>query len=96
MPEQRKSADDLSVSKKKVRQCLESYLDFGFIEGQDSGRPECFFSGKKLANDSMKPTKLKRHQETKHPDTVGESRDCFSEKEDAGTVKKIHGHWKGF
>lgn len=68
MAEQRKSADDLSLSEKKVRQCLESYLDFGFIEGQRSRRPECIFCGEKLANDSMKPTKLKhdtRRQNTR-------------------------------
>lgn len=45
------------------------------MEGPDSSRPECIFCGEKLASDSMTPTKLKRHQETKHIETVGKSRE---------------------
>lgn len=80
MSEKRQSTDDPPVSKKKTRQYLESYLDFGFMEGQDSSRPECVICGEKLANDSMKPSKLKRHQETKHSQTIGESREYFERK----------------
>lgn len=54
--------------------------DFGFIEGQDSFWPECVICGEKLVNDSMKPSKLKRHQETKHQETIGESREYFERK----------------
>lgn len=44
------------------------------------------FCGGKLANDSMKPTKLKRDQKTKHLDRVGKSK----KKEDAGPVKQTN------
>lgn len=73
MSKKHNSADDSSSLMKKVRQYLKSHLDFGFIEIQDSTRPECVTFGKKLEYDSMKPTKLKRHQETKHPETVDET-----------------------
>lgn len=35
--------------------------------------------GEKLAKDTMKPRKMKRHQETNHQETVGEGQD-FSER----------------
>ena len=63
---------------KKMRTYLESYINFGFLEGiADKTQPECVICGKKLANDSMKPCKLKRHQETKHPETVNKDRNFF-------------------
>ena len=81
----KQKSDDMSlVSKKKsitkTRQYQDSYLDLGFMVGQDTFRPECVICGEKLANDSMKPSKLKRHQETKHPETAGESWEYFERK----------------
>lgn len=35
--------------KKKLMYNLESYLNFGFIEGQQSFHPECVICGEKLA-----------------------------------------------
>ena len=49
------------------------------MESQDTFRPECVICGERLANDSLKPSKLKRHQETKHPETAGE-REYFERK----------------
>ena len=80
MSEKRKSTDGSSGSKKKTRQYLQSYLDFGFMEGQAGYRPECVICGEKLANDSMKPNKLSGHQETNHHQTIGESRKYFERK----------------
>ena len=80
MSVKRKCTDGSSVPKKKTKQYLERYIDFGFMEGLDSFRPECVICGEKLANQSMKPCKLKRHQETKHPETIGESREYFERK----------------
>ena len=80
MAEKRKKADDPVDLKKKTRQYVDSYLSFGFIESQDPLRPECVICGEKLANDSMKPSKLRRHQETKHRETVGQSQDFFVRK----------------
>lgn len=33
--------------------------------------------GEKLAKDTMKPRKMKRHQETKHQEIAGEGQDFF-------------------
>uniref|UniRef100_A0AAY5L8P1 BED-type domain-containing protein n=1 Tax=Esox lucius TaxID=8010 RepID=A0AAY5L8P1_ESOLU len=43
----------------------EAYLQFGFTVKADL-RPQCVVCAEVLANDSMKPCKLKRHLETKH------------------------------
>ncbi|KAJ8349042.1 hypothetical protein SKAU_G00276310 [Synaphobranchus kaupii] len=75
MSDKRKGDDSSSATKKKIRTYQESYINLGFTEGTDKTRPECVICGEKLANDSMKPSKMKRHQETKHPETVGKDRD---------------------
>lgn len=55
----------------KTRGYTSDYLKFGFIESQvNKSKPECIFCGDVLSNDSMKPSKLKRHQESKHPSTL--------------------------
>ncbi|KAF3842631.1 hypothetical protein F7725_001480 [Dissostichus mawsoni] len=70
MSEKRKGDDSSSANKKKMTY-LESYLNLGFMEGTDKTRPECVICREKLANDCMKPCKMKRHQQTMHPETVG-------------------------
>ncbi|KAF3855565.1 hypothetical protein F7725_016288, partial [Dissostichus mawsoni] len=70
MSEKRKGDDSSSAIKKKMRTYLESYLNLGFMEGTDKTRPECVICREKLANDSMKPCKMKRHQQTMHPETM--------------------------
>lgn len=66
--------------KKKKRGYQESYIEFGFIEAMDKIRAECIFCREKLANESLKPCKLKRHQTTKHPETVGKPKEFFIRK----------------
>uniref|UniRef100_A0A3B4YYJ5 SCAN domain-containing protein 3-like n=1 Tax=Seriola lalandi dorsalis TaxID=1841481 RepID=A0A3B4YYJ5_SERLL len=79
MCDKRKGEDDSSSAKKKVTY-REQYIAMGFTEGTDK-RPECVICGEKLANASLKPSKLKRHQATRHPETVGKDRDFFLRKE---------------
>jgi hypothetical protein len=64
------------------RKYYESYLKFGFIstDSDDEPRPQCVICLEILANASMKPSKLARHQETKHHDTVGKSAEFFKHK----------------
>uniref|UniRef100_A0AAY5KQC3 BED-type domain-containing protein n=1 Tax=Esox lucius TaxID=8010 RepID=A0AAY5KQC3_ESOLU len=50
---------------KNLRRYAEAYLQFGFTVKADL-RPQCVVCAEVLANDSMKPCKLKRHLETKH------------------------------
>ena len=66
--------------KKKKRGFQESYIEFGFIEAMDQIRAECIFCHEKLANESLKPCKLRRHQTTKHPETLGKPKEFFIRK----------------
>ncbi|XP_071058434.1 zinc finger BED domain-containing protein 5-like [Pseudochaenichthys georgianus] len=88
MSEKRKGDDSSSAIKKKMRTYLESYLNFGFMEGTDKTRPECVICREKLANESMKPSKMKRHQQTMHPETVGRDRDFFIKKQHLAKANK--------
>ena len=55
-------------------------------------KPQCFLCGKVLANSSMKPVKLKEHQNSNHPGNISDSRDTFLQKkarfEVSGTLDK--------
>ncbi|KAF3837684.1 hypothetical protein F7725_009452 [Dissostichus mawsoni] len=88
MSEKRKGDDSSSAIKNKMRTYLESYLNLGFMEGTDKTRPECVICREKLANDSMKPCKMKRHQQTMHPETVGRDRDFFIKKQQLAKANK--------
>jgi len=58
-----------SCSKKKYfRKYDTSYLEFGFIwcGNESEPKPQCVVCYELLANECMKPAKLKRHLETKH------------------------------
>lgn len=61
------------TSKKKKasfnRKYDDAYIQFGFIATGDTHAPSplCVICGDKLANEAMKPSKLIRHLETKHP-----------------------------
>ncbi|KAF3855555.1 hypothetical protein F7725_016278, partial [Dissostichus mawsoni] len=96
MSEKRKGDDSSSAIKKKMRTYLESYLNLGFMEGTDKTRPECVICREKLANDSMKPCKMKRHQQTMHPETVGQALDAFVRKLEYRVGKMERGELQQF
>ncbi|GFY47477.1 SCAN domain-containing protein 3 [Trichonephila inaurata madagascariensis] len=61
-----------STSKKRVtfnRQYRESYLKYGFVGPGDSHKPKplCIVCGDQFSNEAMKPSKLLRHLNAKHP-----------------------------
>ena len=71
-----------AVKKKpKLRKYDETYLQLGFTVTADQ-RPQCVVCGEVLANDSMKPCKLKRHLETKHAGLKDKPADYFKRKLD--------------
>ncbi|XP_071044167.1 SCAN domain-containing protein 3-like [Parasteatoda tepidariorum] len=47
----------------------QSYLKYGFVGTGDSHKPKplCIVCGDQLSNDAMKPSKLLRHLNAKHP-----------------------------
>ncbi len=66
---------------KKLRRYDEAYLQFGFTVTADL-RPQCVVCAEVLANDSMKPCKLKRHLETKHAGIKNKPAEYFKRKLD--------------
>ncbi|XP_076592490.1 LOW QUALITY PROTEIN: protein FAM200A-like [Chaetodon auriga] len=59
------------------------FLNYGFVNcaaPSHDARPMCVICREKLANESLKPTKLKRHLETLHPDLVDKPLDFFQRK----------------
>ncbi|XP_053199112.1 zinc finger BED domain-containing protein 5-like [Scomber japonicus] len=74
-------ATDPPPAVKKLRRYDESYLQFGFTVTADL-RPQCVVCAEVLANDSMKPCKLKRHLETKHAAIKDKPADYFKRKLD--------------
>lgn len=62
-----------------------TYLQLGFIvkpgtENNDNPIPQCVVCSETLSNQSMKPSLLKRHQTTKHPDLVDKPIEFFQRK----------------
>ncbi len=80
----KRSCDDDASSAPTPKKCKTrkydiSYLQFGFtVAGTDAEPlPQCVICADLLANDSMKPCKLKRHLETKHPTLKDKPLDFF-------------------
>ncbi|GFY56386.1 SCAN domain-containing protein 3 [Trichonephila inaurata madagascariensis] len=74
-----------STSKKRVtfnRQYHESYLKYGFVGTGDSHKPNplCIICGDQFSNEVMKPSKLLRHLNAKHPGEKHKSLEYFERK----------------
>jgi hypothetical protein len=56
-----------------VRKYHDCYLSYGFTYtgSENHPRPECVVCARKLCNESMVPSKLKRHFNTKHSHLIG-------------------------
>jgi hypothetical protein len=63
-----------------VRKYLDSYLSFGFTFNGPENRPvpQCIVCGVKLSNESMVPSKLKRHLSSNHSHLLGKDKNYFS------------------
>lgn len=66
------------------------FIKFSFVNGgNDKGlRAQCMESGLMLSTDALKPSKLRRHLETKHPMLIGNPVDFFKRKQ-ATTTEKV-------
>jgi hypothetical protein len=81
-------------SSTKHRQYKEEYIEFGFIPSEsDNSLPFCLICSKVLSNESMVPSKLLRHYESKHSDKNYNKSDferMYKERRDqANKFKKI-------
>ncbi|XP_025415580.1 zinc finger BED domain-containing protein 5-like [Sipha flava] len=77
-------------NQKKERKYQDQYIQFGFtfIEEKGKHRPKCVICLEILASESMKPSKLKRHLETKHPQYSNKDEQFFKRHENALKVQK--------
>ena len=68
--------------KTRTRQYHGSYLKYGFIETVDSNIPTplCIVCGDRLSNEAMKPSKLLRHLNAKHPGLKDKPMEYFERK----------------
>ena len=59
-----------------------SYLKFGFtvIKSDEKGKPQCVLCCTVSAFTSLKPSKLKRHLEKHHPNSLNKDVDFFKRK----------------
>ncbi|XP_057562900.1 protein FAM200B [Hippopotamus amphibius kiboko] len=76
---------ELHFKKKKVttRRYNEDYLKYGFIKCEkpfENDRPQCVICNNILANESLKPSKLKRHLETQHVELIDKPLEYFQRK----------------
>ena len=75
----------------KKRKCNEDYLLYGFVNAIVNGQvvPQCVICYEKLSNDALRPSRLKRHLETKHPGHQNKSLVFFQSKKDSFKKMKI-------
>lgn len=63
-----KKVENLHKTGTLKRKYNEDYIEFGFIpSADDQNIPFCLICLKKLSNEAIAPSKLKRHLDTKHP-----------------------------
>jgi len=64
---------------KKIMKYDDAYLKFGFTLMKSNGeeKPQCVLCSEVLASTSLKPSKLKRHLESKHPSSINKDLDFF-------------------
>jgi hypothetical protein len=82
-----------SNEEKKIKMSwTRKYLKFGFISaGSDKHLPLCVICHGTLSNECMKPSKLKRHLECKHPEYSNKPIDVFvNHKNELSSTKKKH------
>ena len=75
----------------KSRKYSESYLKMGFTSVLDDGKekPQCVLYYTVLSNEAMKPSKLKRHLQQKHPEHVEKDLNFFERQKLSLKLQKL-------
>lgn len=76
------SKSDGACQESRKRKYNSSFLEYGFtsVLDNDVEKPRCLLCDIVLCSESLKPSKLRRHFETKHKDYQGKSRGFFEKK----------------
>ena len=75
----------------KKRKYNKEYLQYGYTEAAENGQvvPQCVICFEKLSNDALRPNRLKRHLQTKHPLHQTKPLNFFQSKKDSFKKMKI-------
>ena len=86
----KKEDDNPSQKAKVVRKYNPDFIKYGFVNGGSEKEPraQCVECGLTLSNEALKPSKLQRHLETKHPTLVGKPTEFFKRKESGLQIQK--------
>ncbi|XP_061600964.1 SCAN domain-containing protein 3-like [Cololabis saira] len=86
----RENEDDNPTKSKFMRKYNPDFIKYGFVNGGSAAVPraQCVECGITLSNEALKPSKLQRHLETKHPTLVGKPVEFFKRKEDELQMEK--------
>ncbi|XP_061598837.1 SCAN domain-containing protein 3-like isoform X5 [Cololabis saira] len=86
----RKNEDDNPTKSKFMRKYNPDFIKYGFVNGGSAAVPraKCVECGLTLSNEALKPSKLQRHLESKHPTLVGKPVEFFKRKEDGLQMEK--------
>ena len=76
----------------KKRKYMDSYIEYGFTVVRNSGieKAQCVICCDMLSGESMKPSKLERHLETRHPEYLEKDPSFFKKGRCFKTVKTGH------
>jgi zinc finger BED domain-containing protein 5/7/8/9 len=79
-----------SKKPKIMRKYNPDFVKYGFVNGGSVAEPkaQCLECGLMLSNEALKPSKLKRHLDAKHPSLVGKSVEFFERKQDELHMQK--------
>ncbi|XP_034277935.1 zinc finger BED domain-containing protein 5-like isoform X1 [Pantherophis guttatus] len=78
--------------KVKKRKYIEEFLQYGFTSIITAGieKPQCVICCEVLSAESMKPNKMKRHFDSKHPSFAGMDTNYFRSKADGLKKARLH------
>lgn len=77
----------------KKRKYIEEYLQYGFTDATINGQavPKCVICLETLSNDALRPSRLQRHLQTKHPGLQDKPLAFFQTKKESFKKMKIMG-----
>ncbi|XP_076803440.1 zinc finger BED domain-containing protein 5-like [Clavelina lepadiformis] len=82
---------ETSIRPRKRKYC-EEFLKYGFTFIVDAGieKPQCVICNTIMSAESMKPNKMKRHFDAKHPNFAGKDVQYFKNKADCVQKNRLH------
>ena len=85
--------ESLEKPRKVVRKYNSDYIKYGFISAETDSEPtaHCVKSAQILSNEALRPSKLQRRLDSKHPDVVRKPKKHFETQEKKQNLQKQQG-----